>query len=193
MFLREVEWLICLLINQADVWHFDIIGIGQCLCSHGQLKDKQIDLNSASVNLCLFEEMLYVAVKCTSTNCYKALYIRPIVLYCMEELAPQFFQPACRRWCLKHPAVSYVFLCVSPDMSIRNGTDVDAGIAVKTFSELGYKIKIANDQTVDKMHELMSSGNKKYSFFFSQQRCPLWMVMGMLALKYRAQLWEPVI
>lgn len=85
----------------------------------------------------------------------------------MEELAPRFFQPACRRWRLKHPAVSYVFLCVSADMSIRNGTDVDAGIAAKTFSDLGYKIKFANDQTVDEMRKLMSSGNKNYIFFHS--------------------------
>lgn len=63
-----------------------------------------------------------------------------------------------------------MFLGVSPDMSIRNGTDVDAGIAVKTFSELGYKIKIANDQTVDKMHKLMSSGNRNYNFFQSAKR-----------------------
>lgn len=66
--------------------------------------------------------------------------------------------------------MSYVFLCVSPDMGVRNGTDVDAGIAAKTFSELGYKIKFANDQTVNKMHELMSSGNKNYSFFHSAKR-----------------------
>lgn len=66
--------------------------------------------------------------------------------------------------------MSYVFLCVSPDMSIRNGTDVDAGIAAKTFSDLGYKIKFANDQTVDKMRKLMSSGNKNYSFFHSAKR-----------------------
>lgn len=66
--------------------------------------------------------------------------------------------------------MSYVYLCVSPDMNIRNGTDVDAAIAMKTFSGLGYKIKIANDQTVDKMHKLMSSGNKNYSFFHSAKR-----------------------
>lgn len=66
--------------------------------------------------------------------------------------------------------MSYVFLGVSPDMGVRNGTDVDAGIAAKTFSDLGYKIKFANDQTVDEMHKLMSSGNKNYSFFQAAKR-----------------------
>lgn len=46
-------------------------------------------------------------------------------------------------------------------MGTRNGTDVDAAIAMKTFTQLGYKVKVANDQTVDKMHALIDSGNKK--------------------------------
>lgn len=61
-----------------------------------------------------------------------------------------------------------MFLCVSLEMSVRNGTDVDAGIAAKTFSDLGYKIKFANDQTVKEMTELMLSGNENYSFSFSK-------------------------
>ncbi|KAM9850171.1 caspase-3-like isoform 1-T2 [Aulostomus maculatus] len=40
-------------------------------------------------------------------------------------------------------------------MSARTGTDVDAGAAVKTFSELGYKIKVATDQSVEQMKTLM--------------------------------------
>lgn len=50
-------------------------------------------------------------------------------------------------------------------MSARNGTDVDAAIAVKTFSNLGYKIKFVNDQTVKEMTKLMLSGNENYIFF----------------------------
>lgn len=44
-------------------------------------------------------------------------------------------------------------------MSTRNGTDVDAAFAMKTFSDLGYKIKVATDQTVKQMKSLMLSGN----------------------------------
>lgn len=49
----------------------------------------------------------------------------------------------------------------STQMGTRNGTDVDAGIAMKTFSQLGYKVKMANDQTVDEMHELIYSVSKE--------------------------------
>lgn len=45
----------------------------------------------------------------------------------------------------------------STNMSARNGTDVDAAIAMKTFSDLGYKLKVANDQTVKKMKQLLSN------------------------------------
>ncbi|XP_076595841.1 caspase-3-like [Chaetodon auriga] len=45
----------------------------------------------------------------------------------------------------------------STQMSARNGTDVDAANAVKTFSSLGYKIKFVNDQTVEQMKRLMLS------------------------------------
>lgn len=43
----------------------------------------------------------------------------------------------------------------STGMNTRNGTDVDAAIAVKTFSELGYKVRFFNDQTVKEMNQLM--------------------------------------
>ncbi|XP_053179824.1 caspase-3b [Scomber japonicus] len=42
-------------------------------------------------------------------------------------------------------------------MGMRNGTDVDAAIAAKTFTELGYKVKVFNDQTAANMKKLMSS------------------------------------
>ncbi|XP_019725374.1 caspase-3-like [Hippocampus comes] len=45
----------------------------------------------------------------------------------------------------------------STRMSTRNGTDVDAAFAMKTFSALGYKIKVATDQTVKQMKSLMLS------------------------------------
>ncbi|XP_070769009.1 caspase-3-like [Enoplosus armatus] len=45
----------------------------------------------------------------------------------------------------------------STRMSPRNGTDVDAASAVKTFTDLGYKIRFFNDQTAGQMRQLMSS------------------------------------
>ena len=51
---------------------------------------------------------------------------------------------------------------VSLGMSVRNGTDVDAALAMKTFSDLGFKIRVANDQTVHQMKQLLSSGNRNY-------------------------------
>lgn len=57
-----------------------------------------------------------------------------------------------------HPT-SVEYLCFSLDMSYRNGTDVDAKAAVEVFSELGYKIKFFNDQTVGQMRQLMLNGN----------------------------------
>ncbi|XP_038157377.1 caspase-3-like [Cyprinodon tularosa] len=39
----------------------------------------------------------------------------------------------------------------STGMSCRNGTDVDAGAVRKTFTNLGYKVKVLNDQSVDDM------------------------------------------
>ncbi|XP_061541676.1 caspase-3b isoform X2 [Phycodurus eques] len=45
----------------------------------------------------------------------------------------------------------------STRMSTRNGTDVDAAFAMKTFSGLGYTLKMATDQTVKQMKSLMLS------------------------------------
>ncbi|XP_031135986.1 caspase-3-like [Sander lucioperca] len=49
----------------------------------------------------------------------------------------------------------------STGMSARNGTDVDAATAIKTFSELGYKISVNTDQTVEEMKQLLSSASKE--------------------------------
>uniref|UniRef100_A0A4W5JVR8 Caspase-3 n=1 Tax=Hucho hucho TaxID=62062 RepID=A0A4W5JVR8_9TELE len=42
-------------------------------------------------------------------------------------------------------------------MSSRRGTDVDAGYAMKVFSRLGYNVKVANDQTVQQIQQLLYS------------------------------------
>ncbi|XP_045886294.1 caspase-3-like [Micropterus dolomieu] len=49
----------------------------------------------------------------------------------------------------------------STHMSQRNGTDVDAASAIKTFSDLGYKTRYVNDQTVEEMKQLMLSVSKE--------------------------------
>lgn len=42
-------------------------------------------------------------------------------------------------------------------MNQRNGTDVDAGNAMKVFGKLGYKVKVYNDQTVDQIKQVLTS------------------------------------
>ncbi|XP_024138660.1 caspase-3 [Oryzias melastigma] len=55
------------------------------------------------------------------------------------------------------------------NMGSRTGTDKDAGNAFKTFTKLGYKTKIYNDQTMDQMKELFrkmsSQDHSKYASF----------------------------
>ena len=43
-------------------------------------------------------------------------------------------------------------------MNIRNGTDVDAGNAMKVFSSLGYMVKVFTDKTVQQIKDLLSDG-----------------------------------
>lgn len=43
-------------------------------------------------------------------------------------------------------------------MSSREGTDVDAGYARKVFERLGYNVKVANDQTVQQIRQLLYTG-----------------------------------
>ncbi|XP_035525418.1 caspase-3-like [Morone saxatilis] len=49
----------------------------------------------------------------------------------------------------------------STHMSPRNGTDVDAATAMKTFTDLGYDIRFHNDLTVDQMKEQMLNISKE--------------------------------
>lgn len=46
-------------------------------------------------------------------------------------------------------------------MNTRNGTDVDAANAMKVFSSLGYKVKVHNDQTVEQIRKLLTSGESE--------------------------------
>ncbi|XP_047434895.1 caspase-3a [Mugil cephalus] len=42
-------------------------------------------------------------------------------------------------------------------MNQRNGTDVDAANAMKVFTNLGYKVKIYNDQSVEQMKQVLTA------------------------------------
>ncbi|XP_032411343.1 caspase-3b isoform X1 [Xiphophorus hellerii] len=46
-------------------------------------------------------------------------------------------------------------------MNIRNGTDVDAANVAKTFTKLGYKVRVLNDQTMDNMMKQMDTVAKE--------------------------------
>lgn len=46
-------------------------------------------------------------------------------------------------------------------MNTRNGTDVDAANAMEVFSNLGYKVKVHNDQTVEQLRQLLISGESE--------------------------------
>ncbi|CAF96609.1 unnamed protein product, partial [Tetraodon nigroviridis] len=46
-------------------------------------------------------------------------------------------------------------------MNTRNGTDVDAANAMKVFSNLGYRVRVHNDQTVAQISQLLTSAAKE--------------------------------
>ncbi len=43
-------------------------------------------------------------------------------------------------------------------LKVRNGTEKDEENVKETFSNLGFKIKICNDQTVSQMRDLLTKG-----------------------------------
>ncbi|KAL4007844.1 hypothetical protein ACER0C_001696 [Sarotherodon galilaeus] len=49
----------------------------------------------------------------------------------------------------------------STGMNQRNGTDVDAGNAMRVFKNLGYNVKMYNDQTVDQMMNVLTTASKE--------------------------------
>ncbi|KAK2849536.1 hypothetical protein Q5P01_009370 [Channa striata] len=49
----------------------------------------------------------------------------------------------------------------STGMSTRNGTDVDADLAKKTFTDLGYDVRVFTDQTMKQMSKLLSDVSKE--------------------------------
>ncbi|XP_060720632.1 caspase-3a [Tachysurus vachellii] len=67
------------------------------------------------------------------------------------------------RYGLKYPSVGHCIIInnknfhKSTGMNQRNGTDVDAGNAMKTFRKLGYKVKVFNDQSVAQIKNLLTA------------------------------------
>ncbi|XP_063332101.1 caspase-3a [Pelmatolapia mariae] len=49
----------------------------------------------------------------------------------------------------------------STGMNQRNGTDVDAGNAMRVFQNLRYNVKLYNDQTVDQMMNVLTAASKE--------------------------------
>lgn len=94
--------------------------------------------------------------------------------YFLDYLTAQFYFPTTLNCAKRHilcldlvvdadiEGLLNILLCISSGMSARNGTDVDGATAIKCFTSLGYKIKFANDQTVDQIKKLMLSGKKCY-------------------------------
>ncbi|XP_047440637.1 caspase-3-like [Mugil cephalus] len=73
----------------------------------------------------------------------------------------------CHRYRMDYPSIGTCLIINnknfhrSTGMSMRNGTDVDASCALKTFSSLGYKATVVNDQTVAQMKELLIKVSKE--------------------------------
>lgn len=55
-------------------------------------------------------------------------------------------------------------------MNQRNGTDVDAANAMKVFTKLGYKVKIYNDQTVEQMKRVLTTGKFDAEFIHNYHK-----------------------
>uniref|UniRef100_A0A3B1K845 Caspase-3 n=1 Tax=Astyanax mexicanus TaxID=7994 RepID=A0A3B1K845_ASTMX len=67
------------------------------------------------------------------------------------------------RYSLNYPSIGHCIIINnknfhrSTGMNQRNGTDVDAGNAMKAFGKLGYKVKVFNDQTVDQIKQVLTA------------------------------------
>ncbi|XP_072525806.1 caspase-3a [Salminus brasiliensis] len=67
------------------------------------------------------------------------------------------------RYSLNFPSIGHCIIINnknfhrSTGMNQRNGTDVDAGNAMKAFGKLGYKVKVFNDQTVDQIKQVLTA------------------------------------
>uniref|UniRef100_A0A671K961 Caspase-3 n=1 Tax=Sinocyclocheilus anshuiensis TaxID=1608454 RepID=A0A671K961_9TELE len=71
---------------------------------------------------------------------------------------PHFYQLLPRNFQKQH---THTQLILFSGMGVRNGTDEDAKNAMQTFSKLGFKYKISNDQTVSQMKDLLTKVSKE--------------------------------
>ncbi|XP_070302405.1 LOW QUALITY PROTEIN: caspase-3a [Salvelinus sp. IW2-2015] len=68
------------------------------------------------------------------------------------------------RYSLRYPSIGQCIIINNKNfdrrtgMNVRNGTDVDAGNVMKVFGKLGYKVKVYNDQTVDQIKHVLTTG-----------------------------------
>ncbi|KAF7663914.1 hypothetical protein LDENG_00195920 [Lucifuga dentata] len=71
------------------------------------------------------------------------------------------------RYSLDYPSIGQCIIINNKNfdratgMNQRNGTDVDAGNAMKVFAKLGYKVKVYNDQTVEQMKQVLIAVSKE--------------------------------
>ncbi|XP_058240332.1 caspase-3a isoform X2 [Hemibagrus wyckioides] len=85
------------------------------------------------------------------------------------------------KYSLSYPSIGHCIIInnknflKSTGMNQRNGTDVDAGNALKTFGKLGYKVRVFNDQTVDQIKKLLTADGalelKALTSLFRGDRC----------------------
>ncbi|KAJ8001230.1 hypothetical protein DPEC_G00192180 [Dallia pectoralis] len=70
------------------------------------------------------------------------------------------------RYSLNYPSVGQCIIINNKNfdrrtgMNVRNGTDVDAGNVMKVFGNLGYKVKVYNDQTVEQIKRVLTTASK---------------------------------
>ncbi|XP_034544015.1 caspase-3a [Notolabrus celidotus] len=83
------------------------------------------------------------------------------------------------RYSLKYPSIGQCIIINNKNfdrrtgMNQRNGTDVDAANAMKVFSKLGYKAKVYNDLTVEKMKQVLVSASKEDHSCYASFVCVL--------------------
>ncbi|XP_029909300.1 caspase-3a [Myripristis murdjan] len=71
------------------------------------------------------------------------------------------------RYSLNYPSIGQCIVINNKNfdrrtgMNQRNGTDVDAGNVMKVFGQLGYKVKVYNDQTVEQMRQVLTAVSKE--------------------------------
>uniref|UniRef100_UPI0037E95F7A caspase-3a n=1 Tax=Semicossyphus pulcher TaxID=241346 RepID=UPI0037E95F7A len=83
------------------------------------------------------------------------------------------------RYSLNYPSIGQCIIINNKNfdrrtgMNVRNGTDIDAANAMKVFSKLGYKAKVYNDLSVEKMKQVLISVSKEDHSCYASFVCVL--------------------